>query len=67
MANFYFTNDQEEARQFLDKYEVEYVIVGQMEMAYYPGEGLAKFPQLAGVLWEPVFQVQDTTIYRVLD
>ena len=67
VANFYFTSDQEEARQFLEKYQVKYVVVGQMESVYYPGEGLAKFPQWAGVLWEPVFQVQDTTIYRVIE
>lgn len=63
---FYNTPDALEAKRLLDKYDVEYFVVGQMEMAYYPGPGLEKFPENAGQLWEIVFREADTTVYRVI-
>jgi hypothetical protein len=42
------------------------VIVGQLEKALYPGEGLNKFSQLEGVLWTEVFKTGDTSILQVL-
>ncbi len=62
---FYLTTDQERAKSILDKFGVEYIIVGQLERALYPGEGLEKFEALDGVLWEEVYRDQDTVIYRV--
>ncbi|MGW8143974.1 MAG: hypothetical protein ACWGN2_06230, partial [Anaerolineales bacterium] len=62
---FYLTSDQERAKSILDKFGVEYIIVGQLERALYPGKGLEKFEALDGVLWEEVYRDQDTVIYRV--
>jgi uncharacterized membrane protein len=61
---FYLTTDQEKVIAFLKQYQVEYIIVGQLERIYYPGPGLEKFEAYAGDLWKPVYQDRLTTIYR---
>jgi YYY domain-containing protein len=65
VQRFYQTIDIEEAKGFIEKYQVKYIIVGQLEKIVYPGAGLAKFQTLDGVLWKSVFQFKDTTIYEV--
>lgn len=45
--DFYNTTDVQQAMEFLRRYSVEYVIVGQMEQAYYAQEGLYKFVDMA--------------------
>jgi uncharacterized membrane protein len=52
---------------FLQKYQVKYIVVGQLERAYYPGAELDKFEAQDGVLWQEVFRLNDTVIYEVLD
>ncbi len=44
---FYQTISDAEAMDFLKKYEVRYIVVGPMERAYYPPEGIAKFTSMA--------------------
>ena len=63
---FYNSTDPEFARAFLTQYDVRYIVVGQLEAIYYPGEGLAKFQQLDGRLWKSVYHDAQTTIYQVL-
>ncbi len=63
--DFYLSTDIQETENFLQKYDVSYVIVGQMEKAKYSGEGIGKFQQLDGKLWKSVFTVGSTTIYQV--
>ena len=41
--NFYSSADLENAKDFIDKYQVDYIIVGQLEKAVYPEKGLEKF------------------------
>ena len=65
IASFYGTSDAQEAADFLERYNVHYIVVGQMEQAAYPGEGLDKFAAYDGKLWETVYHEGDTTIYRV--
>jgi len=62
---FYLSSDRELVRQFLDRYQVEYIIVGQLERLYYPGKGLIKFHDWEGDLWEKVYSEGETEIYRV--
>lgn len=62
---FYRTQDPAEARAFLEKYDVRYIVLGQLERAKYPGPGLEKFPALEGQLWEAVYRDGSTVIYRV--
>ncbi|MEX1248566.1 MAG: DUF2298 domain-containing protein [Anaerolineales bacterium] len=64
---FYTTTDLAAARDFLQKYDVKYIIVGQLERAYYPGAGLDKFAAQDGILWRAVYQADDTVIYEVFD
>jgi YYY domain-containing protein len=62
---FYTQPDPQKALDFLRRYEVSYIIVGQMERAIYPVEGLAKFEQENGRLWEEVYRAGQTVIYKV--
>jgi uncharacterized membrane protein len=64
---FYQTPDAEAAQAFLDKYDVRYIVLGQLEQLNYPAEGLEKFPALEGILWQLVYQDRDTEIYQVLE
>jgi YYY domain-containing protein len=64
---FYHTPDAEAAQAFLDKYDVRYIVLGQLEQLNYPAEGLGKFPALEGILWQLVYQDRDTEIYQVLE
>ncbi len=69
VAEFYNTVDLESARKFITKYDVEYIIVGDLERAHYTPEGLAKFQNMVmdGTL-NIVFgdnTVNTTTIYKV--
>ncbi len=62
---FYRTPDPEAARRFLEEFGVRYVVLGQLERAYYDGEGLAKFDTLDGSLWHSVYRDGQTVIYEV--
>ena len=61
---FYDTADLDAAGDFLQKYQVSYIILGQLERAKYLPEGIAKFNEGEGVLWHVVYQDQETTIYQ---
>jgi len=71
MNDFYNTTDMQSAQQFLDKYQVRYVIVGGLERAYYAPEGIDKFSGMVdrGIL-KPVFgdtTPDTTTVYEVIE
>ncbi|MEX2160356.1 MAG: DUF2298 domain-containing protein [Anaerolineales bacterium] len=67
VENFYSTADLAAAQAFLQKYDVKYIIVGQLERAYYLPEGLDKFEAQDGVLWHAVYRADDTVIYEVFN
>ncbi len=62
---FYNSQDPNFVSEFLAKYKVSYIVVGQQEKAFYSPEGLAKFEEFDGILWEKVYNEADTTIYKV--
>ena len=67
---FYTSIDIQSALAFLKKYDVKYIVVGQLERNVYPvipdiPDGLTKFPQYEGVYWDVVYQDLNTTIYQV--
>jgi uncharacterized membrane protein len=74
---FYATTDLSAVRDFLHKYSVRFIIVGQLERAKYapnaPGgsvpagvpDGLLKFDQYNGVIWNEVYHDGQTVIYEV--
>jgi uncharacterized membrane protein len=69
--NFYNTQDTQSAKQFLDKHQVQYIIVGDLERAYYDANGIGKFQDMfdQGVL-KIVFgdnSINTTTIFEVVN
>ncbi|NOZ06801.1 MAG: hypothetical protein GXP41_10725, partial [Chloroflexi bacterium] len=64
---FYTTTDPAQAAQFLRRYGVKYIYVGQLERLYYPGPGLDKFEQQRGRLWDLVYENDEVRIYRVIE
>lgn len=64
---FYQTTLVDEALAFLERYDVRYIIVGQMERAYFSAAGLDKFEAFEGIHWREVFRFQDTVIYEVIN
>lgn len=67
VTSFYNTEDIAESLMFLDRYDVSYIMLGQLEKAYYPGLGLEKFEQYDGEFWDEVYRDGDTVIYQVRD
>jgi uncharacterized membrane protein len=67
---FYSTTDVEWALNFLKKYQVKYIIVGQLEDNVYPStdivSGLMKFEIYNGRYWKTVYHDANTNIYEVL-
>jgi len=63
---FYKTVDTDVTKQFLNLYNVKYIVLGQLEEVTYRGPGLDKFPAFAGILWDVVYQDGSTSIYEVI-
>ena len=63
---FFDTEDLGFAKAFLDRYQVSYIIVGQLEKAKYSPEGIEKFNQGLDSLWQVVYQDRETTIYKTI-
>ena len=64
----YQTANLEEARGILDKYQINYVIVGPREMAKYGSDGLSKFEELGELVFpSPIDSIDpgEILIYRV--
>ena len=70
--NFYTSPDKDAAVNFLRKYNVRYIVVGQLELAKYTPidlnipNGLPKFEVFNGSLWKEVYRYGDTVIYEVI-
>jgi YYY domain-containing protein len=60
--SFYNTHDGRRARQILRRYDVRYVVVGELERRYYDHAGLAKIPRLSGI--SRVYDRAGVQIYR---
>jgi uncharacterized membrane protein len=63
---FYTGDDLAYAQNFLKKYAVRYIVVGQLERNVYSAPGLDKFRRADGTLWRTVYQDEATTIYEVI-
>ena len=63
----YSTVSLNRALKLLKRYEVEYVVVGQLERAYYPAEGLGKFDSMAREgLARLVYENEGIKIYQAM-
>jgi YYY domain-containing protein len=63
---FYTMDDYAQSKEFLEKYDVKYIIVGQLERAKYGEDGLVRFEEWNGDLWQEVYRDGQTAIYEVL-
>lgn len=63
---FYNTTDLTIASDFLEKYNVKYIIDGQMEKGMYDAGGMAKFAEQNGTLWRCIYDQDNTQIYEVI-
>ncbi len=61
---FYTTRDVDEAREFLDEFNVKYVYVGELERGAYPSSGIAKFDDMPELDLHPVFEEGPVKIYE---
>ena len=61
----YQTTDRDEARELLEKYDVEYIYVGSLEREKYGEEGLQKFATRPD-RYELVYENEGVCIYRVI-
>ena len=52
--------------QFVQKYNVDYIYVGQLEDLYYPREGLHKFSRMAGNSLKIAYENEKVVIYEVV-
>jgi YYY domain-containing protein len=69
--DFYNTTDSQAAIEFLRRYQVEYIVVGDLERALYSPAGIAKFSDWANRGWvQQVFSLQQgasqVAIYKVV-
>jgi YYY domain-containing protein len=64
--DFYLTVNMQAVEDFLRKYDVRYIILGQQERGHYPGPGLQKFEDWDGLMWREVYHEEDTAIFEVL-
>jgi len=61
----YSDEDLARTRGLLRKYNVAYIYMGDLERAYYPPGGLAKFDRMAGADLDIVYDADGVKIYRV--
>ena len=66
IEEFYQTTNVNIANRFLAEFGVKYIIVGQMERAYYGESGLDKFEIFNGKYWQEVYRDGETAIYEVI-
>ncbi len=66
IEKIYVTDDLSEAKTLLDSYGVRYVVLGDLERAFYPGDGLGKFDIMAQLgAAAKVFDNGHTAIYWI--
>ncbi|MEX1253184.1 MAG: DUF2298 domain-containing protein, partial [Dehalococcoidia bacterium] len=63
---FYDTTDEPDAQRILRKYDVQYVIVGDLERGYYTEAGIAKLERGLGGMLQLVHTSGNTQVYEVV-
>ena len=63
---FYSTGDMKTAKTIIDKYSIDYVVVGQLEKIVYDEEGIEKFSHYKNNYFEKIYDSDDTTLYKVI-
>jgi uncharacterized membrane protein len=62
----YSTTDPDQAYRILRKYDVQYLVVGGLERAYYPA-GQAKWQLREGRYWTVAYENPGVRIYRLIE
>lgn len=65
VSELYGTISLDRTRELLHKYGVRYIYVGDLERAYYPSEGLAKFDRMLGGELRLIYDRDGVKIYEV--
>jgi YYY domain-containing protein len=60
----YRTRDPDRAYRILRRYDAEYLVVGELERAYFP-RGQDKWATRVGILWDLVYRNEGVEIYRL--
>ncbi len=63
---FYSATDISVAKELVDKYEVDYIVIGQLERIVYPTEGIDKFFLNANGFLELIYSSEDTNLFMVV-
>jgi len=66
VTTFYDALDVASALEIIKKYQVQYIVVGQLEKALYQEAGIQKFDEFNNRYWKQVFSYKDTKIYQVI-
>jgi len=61
----YSMTNETELLEMLDRYGVDLIYVGELERAYFPADGLAKFDDLIDRGLQVIYENRDVRIYRV--
>ncbi len=66
VENFYNSLDRAFIETFIEEYNIQYIVVGKLERAFYETYGIDKFSLWDGELWENVYQNGQTALYKVI-
>jgi uncharacterized membrane protein len=63
---FYSVNDISVAKELIEKYKVNYIVIGQLERIVYPREGIDKFFLNTNGFLELIYSSEDTNLFKVV-
>jgi len=63
---FYSVTDISVAKELIENYKIDYVVVGQLERSIYPQEGIDKFFLNANGLLDLIYSSEDTNLFKVV-
>jgi uncharacterized membrane protein len=66
VKTFYSTDDMKITKSIVDKYSIDYVVVGQLEKIFYDEGGFDKFSHGNNNYFEKIYDSDDTTLYKII-
>jgi YYY domain-containing protein len=65
VQTFYSTLDFEVVKRLVNQYEIDYVVIGQLERSVYSQDGISKFTQTPGDFFEIIYDEGETLLLKV--